>query len=59
MSARSAPSTEVTQATDTVIKTIVDLVQHTGAEKLKLVDAKLIPLVQWAKDYAGYRVRSQ
>ncbi|KAF8825447.1 hypothetical protein HHX47_DHR7000607 [Lentinula edodes] len=57
MSVRSAPSTEVTQATDTVIKTIVDLVQHTGAEKLKLVDAKLIPLVQWAKDYAGYRFR--
>ncbi|KAJ3806665.1 hypothetical protein F5876DRAFT_68753 [Lentinula aff. lateritia] len=57
MSARSAPSTEITQATDTVIKTIVDLVQHTGVEKLKLVDAKLIPLVQWAMDYAGYRFR--
>ncbi|KAJ4477551.1 hypothetical protein J3R30DRAFT_3487267 [Lentinula aciculospora] len=58
MSDRAVESaTEAAQATNLIQQTIIELVQHTGSEKLKLVDVKLIPLKQWAREYAGYRFR--
>ncbi|KAJ3796660.1 hypothetical protein GGU11DRAFT_757337 [Lentinula aff. detonsa] len=43
-------------ANQSLIDTIIALVEHTASDKLKLVDMNLIPLLEWAKDYAGRRV---
>ncbi|KAJ3995259.1 hypothetical protein F5050DRAFT_1713033 [Lentinula boryana] len=45
------------QANQSLIDTIIALVEHTASDKLKLVDMNLIPLLEWAKDYAGRRFR--
>ncbi|KAJ3985690.1 hypothetical protein F5890DRAFT_1473545 [Lentinula detonsa] len=45
------------QANQSLIDTIIALVEHTASDKLKLVDMNLIPLLKWAKDYAGRRFR--
>ncbi|KAJ3784271.1 hypothetical protein GGU10DRAFT_33338 [Lentinula aff. detonsa] len=44
-------------ANQSLIDTIIALVEHTASDKLKLVDMNLIPLLEWAKDYAGRRFR--